>query len=166
MTIKDVKDRVKHLGESVARLTGLKNFGQYINKILTIDAFFLNEDRHTHNIAVLMNSKGEYDYCPIFDNGAGLLADTKMDYSMMEDTYKLMETVKAKTVSTSFNEQLEASEELFGENISFSFTQKDVEKILAINEDSNPICIYTKEERERVRDIIFAQMRKYRYLFK
>ena len=53
--------------------------GVYMNKLLTIDALFLNEDRHTHNIAVLMNGKGDYAYCPIFDNGAGLLADTTMD---------------------------------------------------------------------------------------
>ena len=45
--------------------------------------FFLNEDRHTHNITVLMNGKGDYAYCPIFDNGAGLLADTTMDYTKM-----------------------------------------------------------------------------------
>lgn len=29
-----------------------------MNKLLTIDAFFLNEDRHMHNIAVLMNGEG------------------------------------------------------------------------------------------------------------
>ena len=63
-------------------MTGLKNFGVYLNKLFTIDAFFLNEDRHTHNIAVLMNEKGEFAYCPIFDNGAGLLSDTLMDYPL------------------------------------------------------------------------------------
>lgn len=42
--------------------------------------FFLNEDRQTHNIAVLMNGKGDYAYCPIFDNGAGLLAETNDIY--------------------------------------------------------------------------------------
>lgn len=60
-------------------MTGLQNFGVYMNKLLTIDAFFLNEDWHMHNIAVLMNGKGDYAYCPIFNNGAGLLADTTMD---------------------------------------------------------------------------------------
>ena len=39
-------------------MTGLQNFGVYMNKLLTIDAFFLNEDRHMHNIAVLMNGEG------------------------------------------------------------------------------------------------------------
>ncbi len=35
-----------------------------------------------YNIAVLMNSNGKYDYCPIFDNGAGLLSDTSLDYQI------------------------------------------------------------------------------------
>lgn len=76
------KERLHFLVQQVERMTGLRHFGIYMNKLLTIDAFFLNEDRHTHNIAVLMNGKGDYAYCPIFDNGAGLLADTTMDYPL------------------------------------------------------------------------------------
>ena len=64
----------KRFLENVERLTGLRDFGIYMNKLLTVDAFFLNEDRHTHNIAVLMNGEGKFAYCPIFDNGAGLLS--------------------------------------------------------------------------------------------
>lgn len=71
---------MRFLVQQVERITGLQDFGIYMNKLLTIDAFFLNEDRHMHNIAVLMNGKGDYAYCPIFDNGAGLMADTTMDY--------------------------------------------------------------------------------------
>ena len=78
--IPDHEERLRFLVQQVERMTGLQNFGVYMNKLLTIDAFFLNEDRHMHNIAVLMNGKGDYAYCPIFDNGAGLLADTTMDY--------------------------------------------------------------------------------------
>ena len=77
-----------------------------MNKLLTIDAFFLNEDRHMHNIAVLMNGKGDYAYCPIFDNGAGLLADTTMDYPLTGDIYTLMEKVQPKTICNAFDEQL------------------------------------------------------------
>ena len=77
--------------------------------------FFLNEDRHMHNIAVLMNGKGDYAYCPIFDNGAGLLADTTMDYPLAGDIYTLMEKVQAKfffffTNYKAFDEQLDISD--------------------------------------------------------
>lgn len=76
--IPEYRERLRFLVQQVERMTGLQNFGIYMNKLLTIDAFFLNEDRHMHNIAVLMNGAGDYAYCPIFDNGAGLLADTTM----------------------------------------------------------------------------------------
>ena len=83
------EERLRFLVQQVERMTGLQNFGVYMNKLLTIDAFFLNEDRHMHNIAILMNGKGDYAYCPIFDNGAGLLADTTMDYPLTGDIYTL-----------------------------------------------------------------------------
>ena len=54
--------------EQVERVTKLPDFGAYMNKLFTIDAVFLNEDRHTHNIAILMNQDGKFAYCPIFDS--------------------------------------------------------------------------------------------------
>mgnify|MGYP007020121675 FL=1 len=48
-----VKDRFEFLVTQVERITGLKDFGIYLNKLLTIDALFVNEDRHMHNIEVL-----------------------------------------------------------------------------------------------------------------
>ena len=101
-----------------------------MNKLLTIDAFFLNEDRHMHNIAVLMNGKGDYAYCPIFDNGAGLLADTTMDYPLTGDIYTLMEKVQPKTICNAFDEQLDTSESLYKMNLKFRFTKKDVTELL------------------------------------
>ena len=61
--IPDHEERLRFLVQQVERMTGLQNFGVYMNKLLTIDAVFLNEDRHMHNIAVLMNGKGDYAYC-------------------------------------------------------------------------------------------------------
>lgn len=53
-----------------------------------------------------MIGKGEYAYCPIFDNGAGLLADTTMDYPLNEDVYSLIERVKSKTFCQDFDEEI------------------------------------------------------------
>ena len=86
----DVKERLEFLVNAIKNITGLNNWGEYICRLFTIDAFFLNEDRHMHNIAVLMNGKGEYKYCPVFDNGAGLLSDTTMDYPMEQDIYQMI----------------------------------------------------------------------------
>ncbi|MBQ7926192.1 MAG: hypothetical protein IJ335_07850, partial [Lachnospiraceae bacterium] len=122
----EAEDRLRFLVSQVERITGLKDFGVYMNKLLTIDAMFLNEDRHTHNIAVLMNGKGEFAYCPLFDHGAGLLADTAQDYPLQTDVYQLLDEVHAKTISRDFEEQLMVSENLYGEHLKFTFTKQDV----------------------------------------
>ena len=157
--IPDHEERLRFLVQQVERMTGLQNFGVYMNKLLTIDAFFLNEDRHMHNIAVLMNGKGDYAYCPIFDNGAGLLADTTMDYPLTGDMYSMIDKVQSKTICSEFSEQLNISETLYKMNLKFRFTKKDVKELLANAE------IYPEEIRSRVETIIFEQMRKYKYLF-
>lgn len=157
--IQDHMERLKFLVNQVERITGLQDFGVYLNKIFTIDALFLNEDRHTHNIAVLMNQRGAFSECPIFDHGAGLLSDTKMDYPLGENIYELIGNCRAKTICQDFSEQMELSEKLYGQNISFFFTKKDVQEIV------NCADSYTEEERYRVEEILLEQMRRYPYLF-
>ena len=159
-------ERLSFLVNQVERITGLPGFGKHMNKVLTVDAVFLNEDRHTHNLAVLMNEKGEFRYCPIFDNGAGLLADTTIDYPLGEDEYTLIGRVKGKTFSTSLEEQMNVSEELYGMNLHFRFTGEDIDRLLASNEKSSDACYYSAEIRSRVKKILHEQMRKYPYLFK
>ncbi len=159
--IKNHEERLSMIVDQTERLTGIKQFGVYLSKVLTIDAFFLNEDRHTHNIAVLMNGEGEFRLCPIFDQGASLLSDTTMDYPLGRDVYELMDSVKTKTFCPDFTEQLTIAEKLYGENLHFSFGQKDVDHVLEqIIPDS-----YDRETVERVRTILYWQMRKYSYLF-
>lgn len=140
-------------------LTGLDHFGEYLSKMLTLDAFFLNEDRHTHNIAVLMDDMGEFHECPFFDHGAGLLSDTTMDYPMEISLEKLLGTVHAKTFCPDFDQQLDMAEELYGQQIRFYFTRRDIETLL--EQEKN----YPQKVKERVGRILLNQMRKYEYLF-
>lgn len=156
----DVKERLEFLVNAIKNITGLNNWGEYICRLFTIDAFFLNEDRHMHNIAVLMNGKGDYKYCPVFDNGAGLLSDTTMDYPMEQDIYQMISEVKSKSVSQNFDEQLDVAENLYGQNLQFLFTKKNVSDIV------NNADMYPPEERKRVELIIYSQMNKYKYLFR
>ena len=150
----DVKERLEFLVNAIKNITGLNNWGEYICRLFTIDAFFLNEDRHMHNIAVLMNGKGEYKY------GAGLLSDTTMDYPMEQDIYQMISEVKSKSVSQDFDEQLDVAENLYGQNLQFLFTKKNVSDIV------NSADMYPLEERKRVELIIYSQMNKYKYLFR
>lgn len=157
--IKDYRERLLFLVNQAERITGLKDFGIYMNKLFTVDAFFFNEDRHTHNIAVLMDENGEFMACPIFDNGAGILSDTTMDYPLEGDIYEYMSSVKAKTICSDFDEQLDISENLYKGNLKFYFTKKDVRDLL------DAANIYSTEVRMRVENIIYMQMEKYQYLF-
>ena len=157
--IENHENRLEFLVNQVERMTGLRGFGTYMNKLLTIDALFLNEDRHMHNIAVLMNEKGQFAYCPIFDNGAALLADTKMDYPMESPVNDLIEQAEAKTFCSDFEEQLEISEALYGMHLRFSFTDGDVSELL------KDVDNYSEEEKKRIEEIIRYQRRKYTYLF-
>lgn len=157
--ISDPEKRLIFLVEQVERVTNLSDFGVYMNKLFTMDAFFLNEDRHTHNIAILMNKDGRFSYSPIFDNGAGLLADTSLDYPLGKDVYLQIKEVRAKTISADFDEQLDLSEKLYGNHLKFHFHAKDVSDLL------DGISIYSQEEKDRVRDILLFQMKKYAYLF-
>lgn len=159
-SIESYENRAKFIVDQTIRITNLADFGIYFSILMTIDAFFLNEDRHTHNIAVLLDEKGNYHYCPIFDNGASLLSDIKLDYPLSRDVFSLIKKVKSKTFSNNFDEQLDVVEKLYGRNLSFSFTKRDVEDIV----DNN--VLYSKEIKDRVKDIIFEQMRKYQYLFR
>lgn len=157
--ITGVEERFRFLCDQVKNMTGLEHFDKYLNKLMTIDALFLNEDRHMHNIAVMMNSKKEFDYCRIYDNGACLLSDTTMDYPLGEDVYDLIKDCHSKTVSRNFDEQLDVSEMVVGENIHFSFTKQNIRDILGECE------IYSGEVKKRVETILYAQMQKYQYLF-
>ncbi|MBR4343683.1 MAG: hypothetical protein IKP88_13490 [Lachnospiraceae bacterium] len=157
--LENVCDRLKYLTEQVERISGIKDFGKYMGKLLTIDALFLNEDRHTHNISVLMDGMGSFKLCPIYDNGAALLSDTTMDYPLGIDVYNAIKAVKAKTLCDSFEEQLDAAESLYGPCISFFWNEKDVLQLL------EEVGCYEKRITERVLEVLLEQRRKYAYLF-
>ena len=159
-SIENIDDRLKILVEQVERVTGLKDFGIYMNKVLTIDALFLNEDRHTHNLAVLTNDKGDFKLSPIFDNGAGLMSDSTIEYPLTIDVIKRIDTVKSKTICDSFNEQLEASERLYGNNLFFNYGYKQIKDIVDKAEN------YSSGIKQRVIDLLLETKRRYDYLFK
>lgn len=157
--IREPEERLKFLVDQVVRVTGLEKFGTYMGKLLTIDVLFLNEDRHTHNIAVLWDGYRAYEYCPLFDHGAALLADTTVDYPLGEDPVALVRKVEAKTFSRSFEEQLEVAEKLYGETIRFHFGEKEIRSLLEADD------VYDEKIKHRVYTILLQQRRKYQYLF-
>ncbi len=45
----------------------------YFKKVFTLDYIVLNEDRHFHNLGIILNEDDSYAPAPIFDNGKSLL---------------------------------------------------------------------------------------------
>lgn len=152
------KNKTTYLVNEVEKITGLDNFGSYLYKILVIDALFLNEDRHLHNIAVIKR-KNSYDYCPIFDNGAALLSDINIDYPLKNNVIEYIKDVKAKTIGPDFIEAYEDVEGIFGSRIEFNFTSDDVDRLV------DKASMYEEKVRKRVKQLIKYQMNKMKYFF-
>ena len=104
--------RIAYLAEATADVTGLELFPHYLTLLFEIDALFCNDDRHLNNIAVL-EQNGQYDYCPIFDNGAGLLSNTQLSpMDIMPPA--LISALRARPFNTTFTRQMNAARNLYG----------------------------------------------------
>lgn len=159
----DVKERLKYTEELVRTATGLDDFGEYLTKLLEIDAFFLNEDRHTNNIALLYDlDTKEYRVCPFFDMGLSLFSDTRESYPPEKDFYECRRKIEAKPFHRDFDEQLDAANELFGQYLRFLNPEISIEGIL---EELAQEKMYTQAERKRAEEVLRYQKKKYQYLF-
>jgi len=155
-------DRIRYVAETVQRITGIGDFGRYLRNVLTVDAIFLNEDRHFHNLAVIRKKDGTYRSCPVFDNGAALFSDTKGEYPLSMTAEECLKKVRSKPFSLDFDEQLDACELAFPQfPFHAEFTLRDVEEILG--EFSG---IYEDRVLARVRDVMGMQIGKYGYIFR
>ncbi|MCD7957668.1 MAG: hypothetical protein LUG93_18360 [Lachnospiraceae bacterium] len=180
------KERILYTEELVRNVTGIRDFGEYLTKMLEIDAFFLNEDRHTNNIALLHDIKEKtWRLCPIFDMGLSLFSDTKEDYPLKNEFAKCREKIKAKPFSADFDEQLDVAEELYGTFLHFDFPGSNIERILTdalwqsaeddgclpdrgknAKESLETLCgEYSAEELQRVVEVLRYQAGKYLYFF-
>ena len=158
----ETSERIRFLIDQVQQITNIQDFGLYLTTILEIDAFFLNEDRHTNNIAVLYNENTKkYSLCPVFDQGLCLLADTRQDYPLEAAIEECIQKIEAKPFDIDFDIQLDEAEKLYGVQLHFDFNMKDVESVL-----NQMVRFYSEEVRERVEELMRRQMRKYRYFMK
>lgn len=157
----EVKDKIKFTVDFIEEHTNLENVGAYLTAMLELDAFFLNEDRHTNNIAFIRNDDTEeFSFCPYFDFGLSLLSDTN-DYPIDADIYECIAKVKAKPFDADFDLQMDSAEELYGVQLKISFTENDI--VNAIDECRE---YYDETVRNRVQNILLARRNKFKYLIK
>lgn len=109
------KKRIAYLAEETAAITGLQEFPEYLTLLFEIDSLVLNDDRHLNNIAVI-EQNGKYDYCPVFDQGAGLLSNVQ--FSPMDIMpAALIRELRARPFNTTFNRQLHTAQGLYGKQL-------------------------------------------------
>lgn len=123
------KKRIEYLGNMAAEFTGLEDFPKYLTLLFEIDALFLNDDRHLNNIAVI-EKNGRFDYCPIFDNGAGLLSNVQ--FSPMDIEPKgLIKDIVARPFNMNFTRQMNTARALWGNQFKMpKLTSKEIMKEL------------------------------------
>lgn len=109
------KKRIAYLAEETAAMTGLTEFPKYLTLLFEIDALVLNDDRHLNNIAVIEQS-GYYDYCPIFDQGAGLLSNLQL-LPMDIAPPALIRELRARPFQTTFNRQMRTAQGFYGKQL-------------------------------------------------
>ena len=120
------KARIRYIAEQTTEITGLHDFPQYLTLLFEIDSLILNDDRHLNNIAVLEQG-GAYDYCPIFDNGAGLLSNMQV-YNVGIEPGWLIPSVMSRPFNISFNRQMGTVRRLYGNQLSLpKFAKADID---------------------------------------
>ena len=124
------KKRIQYIVDMTTEITGLKCFNKYLTLLFEIDSLIMNDDRHLNNIAVLENN-GKFDYCPIFDNGAGLLSNMQI-YKTDIEPKGIMKVMVASPFSMTFNRELKTIHSLYGSVLKFpKFTKAEIDDIIS-----------------------------------
>ena len=118
---------------------------------------FGNEDRHLNNIAVLRRGE-EFDYCPIFDFGAGLLSNVR-DYPIEITPNAHLKQLRAQPLKTTFTRQVHAAQSIYNPQLQWDFSLADITTAL-----DEPLEFYAERDQsyiaDRVQTCIQKQMKK------
>lgn len=152
------KKRIAYLAEETAAVTGLELFPQYLTLLFEVDALFCNDDRHLNNIAVIEQG-GTFHYCPVFDNGAGLLSNTQF-LQMDISPAALISSLCARPFLTTFTRQRNAAQNLYGAQLKLpQLTEAEMRDVTAplleyypardrsLIADRVTVCILTRQRR-------------------
>ena len=74
MTYRNNDERLKYVVDTINNIIEF-DCQNYLQKVFSLDAIILNDDRHFHNLGFIQDDDGSFKEAPIFDNGRGLLSD-------------------------------------------------------------------------------------------
>ena len=152
-----MEERIEYVIRFIDQSCGL-NIHAYLSKVLTLDMICLNEDRHLNNITIL-EENGKYHYCPLFDNGEGLMLDN-VKYPFDVETRGLMKHLRAKPFQCRFGTVLSAARDLYGAQLKIVCSAAEVSKIAEKYLDwYQPM--FRPFLKDRIVDVVLLQMKKY-----
>ena len=124
--INSTEEKIQYTVDFIKDVTNIDNVGETLTTWLELDAMFLNEDRHTNNIAFVRDAEHNWRWAPYFDNGLSFLSDTKayptnVNYSIHK------RKIKSKPFSDSFSKQVKAAEQIYGKRLKLQFTEAEID---------------------------------------
>lgn len=138
------KERIEATVQFLEDVLHMEHAGEELTFLLEFDAFVLNEDRHSNNIAFIEAADGTFRFTPIFDNGAAFLSDTT-NYSMQLPPQRLVRDVKAKPFSVHFEKQVAVAETLYGRQL--ELYPMDIEPAFEVIKEHYGILIANRMKR-------------------
>ncbi len=118
--MKGIEESAKYVLDFFKNVINVDLF-EYFSRVFMADYITLNEDRHFHNLGVIMSMDGKYRPAPIFDNGKSLLnANSSTNYKL-----PIAENVK-RVVARPFSGSHKRTFEYFGKGFNL-----DIEAALA-----------------------------------
>ena len=157
----DVSERIQYMVTQVEEITKIENFGAYLTAMLEIDAFFMNEDRHTNNIAVIYNEETQkYELSPFFDQGLCMFADINQDYPIDQSLEYCLEKLRRSHLALISTYSWMQQKNCMAFRLVSIYIQRYSD--ILTEEFGN----YPREVIRRVEQLLRRQMRKYGYLIK
>lgn len=147
----DKESNIRYLAETVAELTGLERFPQYMTMIFEMDALFLNDDRLLVNIGVIKEND-IYRYCPVFDNGAALRSNL---------FFKVAGGGRARPFGMSYEEEVAISRNLYGRQLVMPMLTKDDIQMEMVS----LLPYYSKRYQQTINDRVTDTIRKNQHLY-
>ena len=154
---KKLQGKIDYIVKQTEDYTGLDRFGEYLTLLFEVDMLFLNDDRHLNNIAIIRN-EDKFDYCPLFDFGAGLLSNIR-EYPLDIEPLSLIKNIVAKPFNYTFNRQVHAAQDLFGKQLECNFLKEDINLIFEKAKEYYP-NIYIVDFYDRIYTCIKTQYKK------
>ena len=132
---------------------GVHNAGRKLTELLEVDAFILNQDRHTNNISILQSQSG-LRFSPVYDNGDSFFSDL-VYFPMHILPEELLRRTTAKPFSGSFEKQKEAAELLYQKQLDIWFSKDDL-----LDFCHEAVLYYSEKYVERVRALCEMQLKQ------